>query len=343
MSHSYEDIVVRSDDAIETLLEKAGPRPTPPGNDEKIVRDAVHAEWQTVTRRIRTRRHMTRFAIAASLVLGIVVTFNALQVTDMAAVQVATISKSHGSIQLLVEQNELREITDLSSVYAGQVIHTGNDAGIGMQWGGGGSLRVDKNTKIEFTSNDSVYLKSGRIYFDSQSETVAAVTGAGSGFTIETDQGSVEHLGTQYMTAVSTKGLTVSVREGEVEVDSTYIEKAVASAGQQMTVSGGARPTVVDFKVYGDSWNWIEATAPVVDADGRSVDEFLEKIARETGLQVSYESPAAKQLAISGVLKGSVDMAPRAELAFRMSGEDLVYRIDEGTIYVSSIDSASRP
>ena len=110
-----------------------------------------------------------------------------------------------------------------------------------------------------------------------------------------------------------------------------------------MTVSGGARPTVVDFNVYGDSWSWIEATAPLVDVDGRSVDEFLKKIGRETGLQVSYESPGAKQLAISGVLKGSVDMAPRAELAFRMSGEDLVYRIDGGTMYVSSIDSGSRP
>jgi len=343
MSHSYEDIVARSDDAIEELLEKAGPRPTPPGNDEKIVRDAVHAEWQAVTRRIRTRRRMTHFAIAASLVLGIVVTFNALQLTDMAAVQVATISKSHGSIQLLVEQNELREITDLSSVYAGQIIDTGDDAGIGLEWGGGGSLRVDKNTRIEFTSAESVYLKSGRIYFDSQSETVAAITGPGSGFTIETDQGSVEHLGTQYMTAVGKNGLTVSVREGRVEVDGTYVDKELASAGQQITVSGGARPTVVDFNVYGDAWSWIEATAPVVDIDGRSVDEFLKMIAREIGLQVSYESPAAQHLAISGVLKGSVDMAPRAELAFRMSGEDLVYRIDGGTIYVSSIDPGSRP
>jgi len=41
-------------------------------------------------------------------------------------------------------------------------------------------------------------------------------------------------------------------------------------------------------------------------------------------------------------LKGNVDMGPRAELAFRMSGEDLGYRIDGGVIYVS-IDSGSRP
>ena len=342
MSNTRDDIVMRSDDAIEALLEKAAPRPTPPSGDEKIVRDAVQAEWQVVTGRIKMRRRLTRFAIAASVVLGVAVTFNALQVTDTAAIQVATISKSHGSIQLLVEQNELREVTDMSSVYAGQVIHTGDDAGIGLEWGGGGSLRIDKNTQIEFTSSDSVYLMSGRIYFDSQTEQTAAITGSGYGFTIESDQGSVAHLGTQYMTTVSTTGLTVSVREGQVEVDGMYVQKAVADAGQQMTISGGARPAVVDFNVYGDAWSWIEATAPVVDADGRSVDEFLRTIGRETGLQVSYESPDAEQLANSGVLKGSVDMEPRDELAFRMSGEDLGYRIDGGTIYVSSIDSGSR-
>ena len=53
-------------------------------------------------------------------------------------------------------------------------------------------------------------------------------------------------------------------------------------------------------------------------------------------------SPEAEQMAHNGVLKGNVDMGPRDELAFRMSGEDLSYRIDRGTIFVS-IDSGSRP
>jgi len=328
-------------DAIETLLEKAAPRPAPPSGDEKIIRDAVEAEWQAVSGRIKTRRRMAHFAIAASVVLGVAVTFNSLQVSIAPAVQVATISKSHGSIQLLVEQDELREITDLSTVYAGQVIHTGDDASIGMQWGGGGSLRVDKNTEIEFTSADSVYLKSGRIYVDSRNEATAAITSSDSGFIIETDQGSVEHLGTQYMTAVSTTGLTVSVREGQVEVDGIYVDKALATAGQQIFVSGGARPAIVDFNGYGDAWRWIEATAPVIDVDGRSVDEFLRTVGREMGLQVQYESSAAEQLANDGVLKGNVDMAPESELNFRISGEDLIYRIDRGTIYVTTIDSGS--
>jgi len=342
MNNSSDEIVMRDDDAVEALLENAVPRPTPPAQDEKIVRDAVHAEWQAVTHKHRTRQRMTYFAIAATVVLGIAVTFNALQVADVQAVQVATISKSHGSIYLLGEQSELHEMRDLSSITAEQVIETDANAGIGLEWGSGGSLRVDENTRIEFKSPELVYLDRGRIYFDSQpSQLVAAITG--SGFEIQTEHGSVKHLGTQYMTDVNSNSLTVSVREGEVEVNGAYVNKALAVAGKQLTVSGGAQPSVLDIDGYGAAWDWVEATAPNVDMNGRSTFEFLQRIGRETGLIVKFENAAAETLARGGVLHGKIDMDPRSELEFRMSGEDLSYRIDGGTIYVSAIDSGSRP
>jgi len=341
MSKLSEELAMRGDAAVEALLERAAPRPAPPVDDEIAVRNAVHAEWQAVAGRVRTRQRLTNFAVAATVLLGLLVTFNALQPNNVPAVQVATISKSHGPIYLLGEQKEQIEVSNLAAISAGQAILTGDDAGIGLEWGNGGSLRVDKNTHIEFTSADTVFLHTGQIYFDSHSEVVAAITG--SGLTIETEHGTVEHLGTQYMTYADAKKLTVSVREGRVEVDGAYVDAAVASAGQQMTVSRGSRPVVTNFSVYGAAWDWIERTSPVVNADGRSVDRFLFMIGRETGLEISYESAAARQLAQSGILKGNVDMAPRDELAFRMSGEDLSYRIDGGTIYVSSIDTVSRP
>jgi len=318
------------------------PRALPPDQDEKIVRDAVQAEWQAVTSKHRTRRRITYFAIAATVVLGFAVSFNALQVTDVQAPQVATISKSHGSIYLLGEQSELHEMRDLSSITAGQIIETGGNAGIGLEWGNGGSLRVDQNTRIEFKSPELVYLDWGRIYFDSQASQPAAAIEE-SGFEIQTEHGSVKHLGTQYMTGVNSSALTVSVREGEVEVDGAYVDKDVALAGQQLTVTGGARPSVLDIDGYGAAWDWVEATAPSVSMDGRSTFEFLQRIGRETGLAVEFNSAAAEALARDGVLNGTFDMEPRAELEFRMSGEDLSYRIDGGIIYVSAIDSGSRP
>ena len=333
---------MRGDDAVEALLEKAVPRALPQDQDEKIVRDAVQAEWQAVTGKYRTRRRMTYFAIAATVVLGVAVSFNALQVTDVRAVQVATISKSHGSIYLLGEQSELHEMRDLSSITAGQIIETGGNAGIGLKWGNGGSLRVDQNTRIEFKSPELVYLDWGRIYFDSQpAQLVAAIKE--SRFEIQTEHGSVKHLGTQYMTGVGSSELTVSVREGEVEVDGAYVDKVVAVAGQQLIVTGGTRPSVLNIDGYGAAWDWIETTAPNVSMDGRSTFEFLKRIGRETGLTIEFDSEAAEMLARDGVLHGTIDMDPRDELEFRMSGEDLSYRIDGGIIYVSAIASRSRP
>ncbi len=341
MSNSSEQRVMRGDKAVEALLQRASPRPAPPGEDHQAVRNAVYAEWRTVTGRLKTRQRMKYFAIAATVLLGVAVSYNALRVTDVQLIQVATISKSHGSIYLLGEQSEQQEMTDLAAISAGQVILTGDGAGLGLEWGNGGSLRVDENTRIEFTSEQSVYLRSGQIYFDSQSDVAAAVTG--SGLQIETNHGSVRHLGTQFMTFADSDDLIVSVRDGQVSVEGNYVDKAVAVAGKQLTIAGGAQPSVLDIDGFGAAWNWIEATAPTANVDGRTVDEFLTWVGRETGLQILYESPAAKQMAQSGVLKGNVDMDPRSELALRMSGEDLSYYIDGGSIYVSLIDSGSRP
>ncbi|MDH3432144.1 MAG: FecR family protein, partial [Gammaproteobacteria bacterium] len=279
MNGSSEESVARGDVAVEALLEQALPRPAPPGEDERVVRDAVYAEWQAVTARVRARRRLTGFAIAATVLLGMAVSFNVLRVSEVQPVQVATISKSHGSIYVLGEQSELQVMRDLASISAGQVVVTGDDAGIGLQWGSGGSLRVDRNTRVEFASAESVYLRSGQIYFDSTPSAlqgdkpgaaVAAITASGSAFTIETDHGSVRHLGTQYMAFADRDRLSVSVREGQVAIDGTYVEETIAVEGQQLTISGSTRPIIVNFNGYGEAWEWIEATAPAADVDGRS-------------------------------------------------------------------------
>lgn len=339
MSKSGEHTEIRGGDAIEALLQKAAPRPTPPGEDEKVVRDTVMAEWKSVAGKTKMRQRMTHFAIAATVLLGVVISFNALQVSNEQPVQVATIEKNHGAIYLVGEQSLMQEASDLSSVYVGQIIETGNDAAISLEWGNGGSLRIDKNTRIEFTTAESVYLRNGQIYFDSQPATMAAITG--SGLEIETDHGLVKHLGTQYMTTVGARDLIVRVREGKVSVDGSYVEQAVVVAGQQVTVSGGATPSMLDIDSFGETWAWAEEMAPTLNMDGRSTYDFLQMTAREIGLVVEYDSDAAETIAHDGILRGAVEMDPRSELEFRMAGEDLGYRIDGGTIYVS-IDSSRR-
>ena len=333
---------MRKDDAIEAILEQAVPRPAPPTEDEQVVRDAVYAEWQAVTGRRIKRRRMTNFAIAATVLVAVTVAFNQFRVNDVVPVQVASIDKSHGSIYLLGEQSELRELHDLAAIVAGQTIVTGSDAGIGLSWSNGGSLRVDANTRIEFVSDDEVFLRSGRVYFDSKStQQTAAITGSGvasPALAIATEHGRVTNLGTQYMTYVDDTDLTVSVREGEVAIAGIYRDE-IAVAGKQLTISGSGSPTILDITSYGKDWEWIEPMAPAPSFDGSQVHEFLTWVSRETGLDLQYADENAEQLAVGATFNGVVETRPTLALEFWMQTIDLDYRIEGGVIYVSAINA----
>ena len=333
MRKSGEEYTLRPDDAVEALLEQAERRPVPPADDEREVREAVRAEWQAVTGKYRARRRVTRFAIAASVLLAAALSFNAFRDTGIAPVNVASIDKSHGSIYLLGEQSELTELAGLATVATGQTVVTGEESGIGLVWHGGGSLRMDEATVIEFVGTDAVYLREGRVYFDSRAADVD--------FTVKTAHGDVSHRGTQYMTAVDASRLTVSVREGEISIERGRGRDS-AFPGQQLRIAGDAPAMVTNIGRSGASWKWVEATAPTVDFSGKSTYEFLHWVARETGYDLVFEDTAAERTARAGRLVGAIPgLDPRRELEVRMLGEDLDYALDQasGTIIVSSIDA----
>ena len=343
MSLTSDHGAVRNDDAIEALLEQASPRPSPPSKDEEMIREAVLSEWQTVTGRRRARTRVTRFLVAAAVLLGVAVTFNTLQNGGIAPVQVATIAKSHGSIHVRGDEAQVHELRDLTSIMSGQMIITDHNSGIGLAWGNGGSLRIAADTRVEFVSEEAVLLHSGRIYFDSTpSELTASITAnsANARLRILTSHGTVSHLGPQYMTYTSDSELTVSVREGEVSVDGKY-HHAKALAGQQLSIVGSTRPSVANFSRHGEAWRWIEEVSPDVDIDGRSVHAFLDWVGRETGLKVEYPDAATEQGAEDVVLMGTVTLEPRAALDFWVETTDLKWHVEEGAIKVSVIDGGS--
>jgi hypothetical protein len=334
---------MRQDDVVESLLQSAKPRPAPPGKDERMIREAVLAEWQSVTDTRRTRRRLTRFAVAATVLLAVTASFILLRIDGVAPVQVATISKSFGSIYVLGEQSTLQRLPDTTVVMSGQTIKTDRDSGIGLAWGNGGSLRIDADTVIEFVAGNRVFLHSGRIYFDSTPSVLSAAISGGSRtaeLSIETNHGTVTHLGTQYMTYAASDRLEVSVREGEVAIEGKYYD-AQALAGQQLSISGSARATVLNIDRHGTAWSWIEETSPLVNTDGRSVDDFLNWVSRETGLQLEYPNLATERAAQAAVLKGSVNLKPSEQLDFWLQGQDLSWHTDGGSIKVSAIDGSS--
>ena len=337
MSDSKQSVDLSADDVLEQLLKAATPRPVPSQEDAAIARQSVLAEWQSVTHRRKSRRRVFAIAMAASVLLGMLVVFNTLQTPAIEAVRVASIDKSFGSIYLLGESSELTESSDLRNVLSGQTIVTGNDAGMALAWGNGGSLRVDGNTRVEFTSADSITLKSGRIYFDSQPAVLAGVSRAAAAgtFEIRSEHGVVTHIGTQFMAGVEPELLTVSVREGKVAIEGEFYSYQ-AAPGEQVKLTGRQRPSVLSVSRHGDYWDWVALTSPPVDVDGRSLHEFLTWACREMGLELQYQGEAERVARHDAILKGTIDTAPANALRLRLASAALAWRIDDtGVIYVS--------
>mgnify|MGYP001815503601 CR=1 FL=1 len=335
MSNLNEGTDVRSDDGLEQLLKKASPRPVPSRQDEDAARQAVIAEWQSVTGRRRSRQRVMRYAMVATVLLAVFVTFNMFRGPVVEAVHVASIEKSFGAIYLLGESAELKETRDLSDVLSGQTIVTGADAGLALAWGAGGSLRIDESSRVTFTNDQSIYLDAGRIYFDSRSPTltVGITSGGDTEFSVVTDHGEVSHVGTQFMTEIDSDALTVSVREGRVAIDGRY-HKHEASPGEQVTFAGRQRPTVLNIGSTGQGWGWISRTTPPADVDGKSLQQFLDWACRELGLELEFEGGAG-QVAEEAILRGTIDIDPADALRLRLASAALVYRIDQGVLYVS--------
>lgn len=303
-------------DAIEELLRRAAPRASPPGDDERAVREAVRTEWRVAIGRRRARRRLASAAIAATVLLAVTVNYDSFPGAGVAPVELATIDKSHGSIFLQGEQAQPVPVDGLATIHAGQTMTTGHDAAAGLAWAGGGSLRVDKDTQIEIVSAAEVYLHTGRVYFDSDGADTA------SPFAIRTPHGVVSHVGTRYMTAADSDRLVVSVREGRVEIEGRYFDRT-AHAGQQVEIAGGARPEITRVTGTGADWEWIEQVSPNLDVDGKPAYEFLQWVGRETGYRVVFASDTAERIARESLLVGTVESDPRTELRLRMLTIDL--------------------
>lgn len=323
-----------SDEAFAELLGRATPRPAPPEADEALIREAVHAEWQKVSGGRARRRHITSFAIAASVLLAVFATLNLLRdpVGDFGSQQMATIEKRFGQINV---NYKVVGAVQMAAIEGGDFVETGSESGLALGWHNGGSLRLDESTVVAFDAENQIYLQRGRVYFDSEAGPFSARPASGDAveFAIRTDYGVVRHLGTQYMTEVGVDELVVSVWQGMVSIDG----KARATRGQQFAISGSGVLSTSDTNGV-DDWEWVEKSTPAVNLNGQLVHEALEWVSRESGRTIQYASAEAESLARTESLRGDYyDIEPSRALELFMMTVDLNAR-QEGEVIVISED-----
>lgn len=293
------------------LIRRAGAREQPPAAAAQAVREAVAAEWRAVVAERRRRRALaTRWSAAAAAVLvaGLAVWLAAPRVGPDAPL-VASLERVSGPVQvgggLLAGWSAARAGTGLAQ---DAEIRSGAGGRAALRVGGA-SLRLDENSVLAMTGPDRIALRQGAIYVDAGEGT------ANPPLVVETAYGEVRHLGTQYETRLTAGGLRVRVREGRVRLTAGP-RSAEGAAGEQVTLAADGGLARAAVARSGGEWAWVEDIAPQFDMNDRTLLEFLRWVGRETGQQVTFDSPAAEQAARELVLRGSVaGLAPRQALS----------------------------
>jgi ferric-dicitrate binding protein FerR (iron transport regulator) len=322
-------------DTVEKLLKYGGCREQVDKERSDRVEQTTFEHWQRTieARRFQERRRRrsvigTRFALAASVILAVVLLPKVFAPTPFAASVVATV----GVVESGARGEPMTTTVADARINAGGFLETGVDAGASLSLARGHSLRVGELSRVRIEP-DAVILDRGRIYIDS------GLTGNSKPITVESVYGIVRELGTQYQVRLLQNGLEVGVREGQVNLE---LDNAVvtAAAGEILQLADGDNVIRGDISSHGAYWSWATQLAPAIAIDGLTVDEFLEWLSRENGWQFSYATASLQNDARMIRINGSIDgLESEDALASVLASVGWLYNLTDGIVVISSDDT----
>ena len=134
-----------SDDSLERLFKHAGPRARAPEEDERLLRDALYSEWDSVMRRRLSRRRVGWMALAASIfvVVGSFAMFVRPEFIGGESNPVARVQRVENEIRVTETNRGSSQVPVSigSELLAGYLITTG-DGQVSFDFLDGGSVRT---------------------------------------------------------------------------------------------------------------------------------------------------------------------------------------------------------
>ncbi|MEJ0100757.1 MAG: FecR domain-containing protein [Pseudomonadota bacterium] len=297
------------------------------------IRAATEQEWRATTSTPQRSRHVMRRAAAAIVVLAIA---GALMVGRFGGDTGAVIGKLERADQPgAVEHHWLHDhpLDNGAALHAGQRVEVQGGARIALA--GAGSLRLAPGTRVKILSAHLLKLIDGSIYLD-----MPPTPGSQFEFSAQTPAGTFTHVGTQFLLAVHAGQTELQVREGSVRWHSDKGD-VLAESGTQLIIDADGKATRTQVVTTGTTWSWAEGLAPIFEIENRSLTEFLQHVARETGRTLVFANGAVESRSATTQLHGSIDeMAPVDALATVMATTSLRFTLGGNSI---RIESASDP
>lgn len=339
MSKKETDQDSLDEQELETIFSLAKPREKPPEFLEQKVRRAVYAEWRKATSPASQRSRPAYFA-AAALVLAVAAAALLSQtgrgVVAYESVQVARL----GGTATLTRAGENSAVTvdETIRLLSGDELRTAKDGGVSLQLSGSKQLRLNNSTQVHFGRDGKLRLAAGRIYIhsaESPQDSRGANKGQQPAITVETSLGRVQHIGTRFQVAISPAILRVDVRDGKVAVTSEAGSDILAAAGQSVSLVRTGDAEVTQSGAYGEQWQWVDALAPPLAIEGRSLHDVLEWAAHESGREVVFSDAALEKETFSTTLHGPLILEePLAGLRKVLLTTRMQFELRDNQIYV---------
>lgn len=332
---------VDAQDPIARVLKLGGARPQPDPERKVEFKKALRTEWYRVTEsRSQYRAFGWTAAIASGIAVALVLAWlQPWRVTQqpVAIPVVGHVVRTEGTVGVVratVPSRDLRHAAVGDEVRAGTVFETAGDGRMALALDGRTSLRIDADSRIAMVAERTVRLERGAVYVDSQA-------GMSRSVLVQTANGDVRDLGTQFEVRGDRASLRVRVREGEVLVSRRESEMT-ARAGEALHVDPEGRYRRSAIRTSGPDWAWTSVIAPPFQLEGSTVRQFLDWVAREQGWRWRFADAGTDSRAAGIVTHGSLEgYTPEAALAIVLPTCGLSFVRNEDEIVVSFVKEPS--
>ncbi|MGA9573958.1 MAG: FecR family protein [Lysobacterales bacterium] len=335
MKISKEENIEPGNDPLESVFRNVVARPKPPADVKLAVYRHTLDDWKTLRASRKRKKRIVYWSVAASILMAILVRPLLFQPQGLAgdAGALGFVENQLGNVSVFEDNGRVQPASFDSGnyVFPGQSLLTAANSGASITWGAGNSIRVDQNTELHLRSKSEIELVAGKIYVD-----IPHVRGQDQeALSVVTRFGSIAHIGTQFMVSTDADSVEVKVREGSVSIDNND-QVFITQKGQQTTLGESNQVSHTAILTYGPDWQWTEELAPAFVLEGKTLDEFLNWVGRETGKDILFDTKEAEDIARNTVMHGSIDDTPLLAMDIVLQTNELSWHQQDGTIFLSA-------
>jgi ferric-dicitrate binding protein FerR (iron transport regulator) len=270
------------------------------------VRTAVYGAWsdECLAPRVKTRRRLTvavLFAAAASLVIA-------------AAMWSPIRTPAPGAVARIDQVTE-QATGSRAPFVAGDAVRSGSTVTtsaftLAMTLTTGVHLRLDASSTARVESATDIVLERGAVYVDSAG--VHATKPDAFPITIRTPTGAVvRDVGTRFEVRLTSAGMRIRVRDGEVRVTYGNGAEARAGAGQELFLEPDGSNGSISHSLSAatrSEWAWAERAAPPFSVERSTLGAFLDWVSREGAWTVTFADSGSATALRATVLYGRSDL-----------------------------------